>query len=221
MICPIDIIAATYCFEDSLQFIFQGLLISSMGIFYIPFDSNFIITWPVMGHFAIAAAVLFSGYVFFSSGMRLGVSAIHAAILANVEPVLSPVFTLVILGEVNGNVDIKGKLEVSGNIKGNSSAAEVLADAARITGELKSGGAVNIGQSTVIVGNISGTAAEISGAVKGDLDIHGPVVLNSTAIVMGDIKSKSVQINSGAVIEGHCSQCYADISPTSFFDELK
>ena len=96
-----------------------------------------------------------------------------------------------------------------------------MADAARITGELKSGGAVNIGQSTVIVGNISGTAAEISGAVKGDLDIHGPVVLNSTAIVMGDIKSKSVQINSGAVIEGHCSQCYADISPTSFFDELK
>ena len=93
---------------DSLQFIFQGLLISSMGIFYIPFDSNFIITWPVMGHFAIAAAVLFSGYVFFSSGMRLGVSAIHAASLANVEPVLSPVFTLVILGEQPGALTLAG-----------------------------------------------------------------------------------------------------------------
>ena len=38
---------------------------------------------------------------------------------------------------------------------------------------------------------------------------------------MGNIKSKSVQINNGAVIEGMCSQCYADVSPTSFFDDYK
>ena len=29
------------------------------------------------------------------------------------------------------------------------------------------------------------------------------------------------QINNGAVIEGMCSQCYADVNPTSFFDEYK
>ena len=38
---------------------------------------------------------------------------------------------------------------------------------------------------------------------------------------MGNIKSKSVQINNGATLEGNCSQCYADVSPTSFFDEYK
>ena len=57
--------------------------------------------------------------------------------------------------------------------------------------------------------------------VKGDIDVQGPVVLDSSAIVMGNIKSKSVQINNGAVIEGMCSQCYADVSPTSFFDDYK
>ena len=36
---------------------------------------------------------------------------------------------------------------------------------------------------------------------------------------MGNIKSKSVQINNGAVIEGLCSQCYAEVSPSSFFRE--
>ena len=41
------------------------------------------------------------------------------------------------------------------------------------------------------------------------------------SLVMGNIKSKSVQINNGAVIEGMCSQCYAEVNPTSFFDELK
>lgn len=61
----------------------------------------------------------------------------------------------------------------------------------------------------------------IAGAVKGDIDVHGPVILDTTAIVMGNIKSKSVQINNGAVIEGLCSQCYADISPSTFFEEFK
>ena len=61
----------------------------------------------------------------------------------------------------------------------------------------------------------------IAGAIKGDIDVKGPVVLDSSAIVMGDIKSKSVQINNGAVIEGMCSQCYAEVNPTSFFEEIK
>ena len=68
---------------------------------------------------------------------------------------------------------------------------------------------------------MTGTSAVIAGAVKGDIDVHGPVILDTSAIVMGDIKSKSVQINNGAVIEGHCSQCYADVSPTSFFQDIK
>ncbi|MCM1146032.1 MAG: polymer-forming cytoskeletal protein, partial [Lachnoclostridium sp.] len=82
-------------------------------------------------------------------------------------------------------------------------------------------GSVKIGQSSVVIGNISANSAVIAGAVKGDIDVHGPVVLDTSAIVMGNIKSKSVQINNGAVIEGMCSQCYADVNPTSFFEEIK
>jgi len=129
--------------------------------------------------------------------------------------------SLEVLGTINGNIDIKGKLDISGTINGNSKAAEIFADSAKITGEVVSLGSVKVGQSSVIVGNISATSAVIAGAVKGDIDVHGPVILDTSAIVMGDIKSKSVQINNGAVIEGHCSQCYAEVSPTSFFNDLK
>ena len=124
-------------------------------------------------------------------------------------------------GCVNGNIDIQGKLNVTGNINGNSSAAEVYVEAAQISGELKSKGSVKIGQNSVIIGNIFATSAVIAGAVKGDIDVHGPVILDSTAIVMGNIKSKSVQINNGAVIEGMCSQCYGEVNPTSFFNDVK
>lgn len=125
-----------------------------------------------------------------------------------------------ILGKVKGNVEILGKLDVSGTIEGDSKAAEVFADSAHITGKVTADGTVKIGQNSVIIGNIIASSAVIAGAVKGDIDVQGPVILDASAIVMGNIKSKSVQINNGAVIEGMCSQCYAEVNPTSFFDEL-
>ncbi len=128
---------------------------------------------------------------------------------------------LEVRGSIVGNVEALGKLNITGAIQGNSQAAEIYADGAKITGELRSEGTIKVGQSTVIIGNIYATSAVIAGAVKGDIDVKGPVILDASAIVMGDIKSKSVQINNGAVIEGMCSQCYAEVNPTSFFEELK
>ena len=124
-------------------------------------------------------------------------------------------------GSIVGNVEALGKLNITGTIQGNSQAAEIYAEGAKITGELKSSGSIKVGQSTVIIGNLYANSAVIAGAIKGDIDVKGPVVLDSSAIVMGDIKSKSVQINNGAVIEGMCSQCYAEVNPTSFFEEIK
>ena len=129
--------------------------------------------------------------------------------------------SLDVLGSIKGNIEVLGKLNVSGEIEGNSNAAEVFADAAHITGEIHATGTVKVGINSVIIGNIFATSAVIAGAVKGDIDVHGPVVLDSSAIVMGNIKSKSVQMNNGAVIEGLCSQCYADVSPASFFKDIK
>ena len=129
--------------------------------------------------------------------------------------------SLEVEGTIIGDVETLGKLDVKGTIKGKSKAAEIYAECAKINGEVHSEGTVKIGQSSVIIGNIYGKNAVIAGAVKGDIDVQGPVVLDTSAIVMGNIKSKSVQINNGAVIEGLCSQCYADVSPTSFFDEYK
>ncbi len=126
-----------------------------------------------------------------------------------------------LIGNITGNIEIFGKLNVTGSITGNSAAAEIYAESAQINGEVRSKGSVKIGQSSVVIGNIFASSAVIAGAVKGDIDVHGPVILDTSAIVMGNIKSKSVQINNGAVIEGMCSQCYADVSPSAFFNDVK
>ncbi len=129
--------------------------------------------------------------------------------------------SLDLIGKVHGDVTVKGKLNVTGHIVGNSEAKEIFAENAKITGNVTSESSVKIGAGTVIVGNITAFSAAIAGAVKGDIDVHGPVILDSTAIVMGNIRSKSVQINNGAALEGVCSQAYAEVSPTAFFDDYK
>ena len=123
-----------------------------------------------------------------------------------------------IRGRVNGNVQCNGKLTVTGTIKGNATSAEFFADAAKVEGEIKTEGTVKVGLGSVVIGNITATSAVIAGAIKGDIDVQGPVVVDTSAVVMGNIKSRSVQINNGAVIEGFCSQCYAEVDVTKLFD---
>lgn len=123
-----------------------------------------------------------------------------------------------IQGTINGNVVCNGKLSVTGTINGNSQTSEFFADVAKIEGEVVSSGTVKIGAGSVIIGNITAASAVIAGAVKGDIDVQGPVVVDTSAVIMGNIKSRSVQINNGAVIEGFCSQCYADIDVQGLFN---
>jgi len=105
--------------------------------------------------------------------------------------------SLEILGNVKGNIDVAGKLNITGHVTGNSRAREVFAENAKITGDVSSESSIKIGTGTVIVGNITGFSAAVAGAVKGDIDVHGPVILDSSAIVMGNIRCLSERIWNG------------------------
>ena len=121
---------------------------------------------------------------------------------------LDSIGSIDIFGVVDGDVSCKGKLTVSGTINGTTIANEVL----------QARGTVKIGQGTVAVGNITATSAVIAGAVKGNVDVNGPVIIDSSAVIAGDIKSKSVQINNGATIDGRCSQAYSDVDMDAIFN---
>ena len=119
---------------------------------------------------------------------------------------------------LTGDVSSNGHFDIQGTINGNSESSEFFADASKIAGEVNCSGTVKIGAGSVIIGNITATSAVIAGAVKGDIDVQGPVVVDTSAVVMGNIKSRSVQINNCAVIEGFCSQAYADIDMQTLFN---
>ena len=124
-----------------------------------------------------------------------------------------------VYGKIVGDITCKGKLVVTGRINGTSHAREIFANNAKVEGDVHSDGTIKIGNGSVIVGNVYATSAVIAGAVKGDIDVNGPVIVDGTAVVKGNIKSRSVQINNGAVIDGFCSQSYADIDYKTLFED--
>lgn len=126
--------------------------------------------------------------------------------------------SLDIMGTITGDIECLGKLTISGKVVGNSSAAEIYINTERLEGGVTSEGSVKVGLGTVVIGDIIATSGVIAGAVKGEIDINGPIVIDSTAIIKGNIKAKSVQINNGAVIEGFCSLSYSAVDMDNIFN---
>ena len=127
--------------------------------------------------------------------------------------------SLEVMGVITGDIECLGKVYINGKVSGGVVASEIFVNTPKLTGGLKSEGTVKIGVGTMIIGNISGNSAYIAGAVKGNIDIDGPVIIESTAIVKGDIKARSITINAGAVVDGYCSLNYASVDLDKFFEE--
>ena len=126
--------------------------------------------------------------------------------------------SLDVMGTINGDIECLGKLTITGKVMGNSLASEIIVNTDRLEGAIVSEGAVKICLGTVIIGDVTATSAVFAGAVKGDIDVKGPVVLESTAIIKGNIKAKSIHMANGAVMDGFCSLCYADLKIDDIFE---
>lgn len=126
--------------------------------------------------------------------------------------------SLVVKGTIEGDVECQGKLTITGKVAGNTIASEIYVNTPRLEGDINSKGIVKIDVGTVVIGDINCTSVLVAGAVKGNIEVNGPVIIDSTAVVKGDVKAKSIQINSGAVIDGHCSLQFADVDLESFFE---
>lgn len=128
--------------------------------------------------------------------------------------------SLEVMGTITGDIECMGKVYINGNVSGSVTASEIYVNTPKLTGDLQCEGKVRVGVGvgTIIIGDIVGDSAYIAGAVKGNIDVDGPVIIDSTAIVKGDIKAKSIQINTGAVVDGYCSLSYAGVDLEKFFE---
>lgn len=115
--------------------------------------------------------------------------------------------SLEVHGTISGDVECQGKLSIYGSVNANTIiASEIFVNTpVKLVGDLNSTGCVKINKDTVVVGKIVAVSAVIAGAIKGDIEVLGPVVVDSSAVVLGNITAKTLQLNKDAVIEGICT----------------
>lgn len=134
---------------------------------------------------------------------------------------------------INGNIDIKGKLEMHGVINGDINSDSLVNLCGNVTGninvnELHTRDSFVVGRiaclqnavvqdNTVILGDVNAQNLTVDGAIQGKIDIRNQITVGNKAIIDSDIKAKSIQVNNGASINGSCSLCYADVKAKDFF----
>ena len=101
-------LASRYSGNDPVDGVYFGTLVSCAFVAAAPFDPAFALTGrQLLVALALGCGLGF-GYLFFSLGMRAGISAVKASVISNVEPVLNPVWVYLVLGENPGVLSIIG-----------------------------------------------------------------------------------------------------------------
>ena len=94
---------------DSLSYAYQGNLLACLFLLCLPSDPA--VRAAGLGGWIVPTAMglcLGLGYVCFAIGMRSQLSPTVAAVVANVEPVLNPLWVLIFLGEAPGVLSFLG-----------------------------------------------------------------------------------------------------------------
>ncbi len=81
-----------------------------------------------------------------------------------------------------------------------------------LVGSLQTKNNLKIGENAVVEAGIKANNAFISGKVKGNLVIKGKLEITGTAIILGDIKTQLISIESGAIIQGSVTMPVNDVS---------
>jgi len=91
--------------------------------------------------------------------------------------------------EITGDISSQGDVRIDGLLKGN----------------LVTKGKFVLGPNGVIEGNVKSLTADLSGEVKGTVDVEDILSLKNTAKITGDIVTGKLAIEPGAIFTGTCN----------------
>lgn len=87
---------------------------------------------------------------------------------------------------------VRGDFETVGNLRVDG----------KIIGNIFSSANVAIGKGGSVEGNITAAMVKISGRVQGNLEVSGRLILDATAVLIGEVKTKLLSVEEGAVFNG-------------------
>lgn len=103
-------------------------------------------------------------------------------------------------GKIKGNLQAKGAVTMSGEQAGDIICHQIRFCRAKITGEVKATGTVEIDSETKITGNVFGKNVYIDGVVKGNVQAEELASLRNNGELEGNLQSGRLSIEEGAKI---------------------
>jgi cytoskeletal protein CcmA (bactofilin family) len=91
---------------------------------------------------------------------------------------------------VKGNLESAGEIQIDGDVEGDVRGKTVV-----------------VGQGAIVKGSVLGDAVTVAGSVEGRVEAM-TVNVQKTARLTGDIIHQTLQIDSGAYVDGHCRPHY-------------
>lgn len=90
--------------------------------------------------------------------------------------------------------------EIIGTLKTNTD----IRISGKLDGTIESLGKVIVSTGGLITGDVKGKEADVAGTINGELVVSERLILRQTAIVKGDISTKSLLVEEGARFDGAC-----------------
>jgi cytoskeletal protein CcmA (bactofilin family) len=101
---------------------------------------------------------------------------------------------------ITGTIDVKGPLRIDGKVKGTVISADT----------------VTVGFGGELEAEVTCKVATISGKVNGNIMASERVELQAKAEITGDLKTKSLVIEQGAIFCGQCNMRETDIGAARY-----
>jgi cytoskeletal protein CcmA (bactofilin family) len=108
-------------------------------------------------------------------------------------------------GFVDGNIAAKGNVSAAGIINGDLNCNALVFEFGEINGEVSAVSNVTIGENAIVNGNLYAKNLNAAGKVMGRLVVTEHAHFQSTAVISGDIKSKTISADQGAVLDGRAN----------------
>ena len=111
---------------------------------------------------------------------------------------------LEVCGQIIGDITVEGMVKVlSGAVTGNIKATKIFIKDSIIDGNIDSDSMIDIIGKSEIKGNIKGGDIVINGRCKGNIVASEHLKLLERAMIRGDLQTKLIRIEDGAILEGY------------------
>lgn len=127
------------------------------------------------------------------------------------EGTLHSVGDIEIAGNFKGDVSTEGSLVLRSYIHGNVAASTLVLNGCNLEGDAVIKGLVLISHDSVICGNVTADELQCSGQITGDLKIKKDTLLEGTSKITGNVRTGTIAVSKGAVINGGIEIKPADV----------